>query len=118
MNIPAVQTPETVDDSRRFIRLGWIAAGAVFGGLLLWSIFAPINSAVIAPGQLSVESNRKTIQHLEGGVIRKILVREGQEVKAGDALIDITIKTCNGRLTCAEALGHREFVMTKLYQSA
>ncbi|HNR76701.1 MAG TPA: HlyD family type I secretion periplasmic adaptor subunit, partial [Parvularculaceae bacterium] len=86
---PAVQTPETVDDSRRFIRLGWIAAGAVFGGLLLWSIFAPINSAVIAPGQLSVESNRKTIQHLEGGVIRKILVREGQEVKAGDALIEL-----------------------------
>ncbi|MCB2113859.1 MAG: HlyD family type I secretion periplasmic adaptor subunit [Parvularculaceae bacterium] len=89
MTIPADQTPEAGDDSHRFVRLGWIAAGAVFGGLLLWSIFAPINSAVIAPGQLSVESNRKTIQHLEGGVIRKILVREGQEVKAGDALIEL-----------------------------
>ena len=38
--------------------------------------------------------------------------------EAGDRLIDITLRTCNGRLTCAEALGHREFVMTKLYQSA
>jgi (2R)-sulfolactate sulfo-lyase subunit beta len=38
--------------------------------------------------------------------------------EAGDALTDIMIRTCNGRLTCAEALGHREFVMTKLYPSA
>ena len=38
--------------------------------------------------------------------------------EAGDALIDITLRTCNGRLTAAETLGHREFVMTKLYRSA
>ncbi len=38
--------------------------------------------------------------------------------QAGDALIDITLRTCNGRLTAAEALKHREFVMTKLYRSA
>lgn len=38
--------------------------------------------------------------------------------QAGDHLIEIMLRTCNGRLTCAEALGHREFVMTKLYQSA
>ena len=47
-----------------------------------------------------------------------ILRREVSLDEAGDRLIDITIRTCNGRLTCAEALGHREFVMTKLYQSA
>ncbi len=47
-----------------------------------------------------------------------ILRREMTLDQAGDALIDITLRTCNGRLTCAEALGHREFVMTKLYQSA
>jgi (2R)-sulfolactate sulfo-lyase subunit beta len=47
-----------------------------------------------------------------------ILRREMNLDQAGDALIDIMIRTCNGRLTCAEALGHREFVMTKLYQSA
>lgn len=47
-----------------------------------------------------------------------ILRREMSLDEAGDRLIDITIRTCNGRLTCAEALGHREFVMTKLYQSA
>lgn len=47
-----------------------------------------------------------------------ILKREMTLDEAGDRLLDIMIRTCNGRLTCAEALGHREFVMTKLYQSA
>ena len=36
--------------------------------------------------------------------------------QAGDALIDVTVKTANGRLTCAEALGHREFIITKLIE--
>jgi (2R)-sulfolactate sulfo-lyase subunit beta len=47
-----------------------------------------------------------------------ILRREMNYDQAGDALIDIMMRTCNGRLTCAEALGHQEFVMTKLYRSA
>ena len=47
-----------------------------------------------------------------------ILRREMTLDQAGDQLIDTMIRTCNGRLTCAEALGHREFVLTKLYQSA
>jgi (2R)-sulfolactate sulfo-lyase subunit beta len=38
--------------------------------------------------------------------------------QAGDKLIEIMLKVANGRLTCAEALGHKEFVMTKLYRSA
>jgi (2R)-sulfolactate sulfo-lyase subunit beta len=38
--------------------------------------------------------------------------------EAGDALLDMVVRTANGRLTAAEALGHREFVMTKLYRSA
>lgn len=47
-----------------------------------------------------------------------ILRREMNFDEAGDKLIDITMRTCNGRMTAAEALGHREFVMTKLYRSA
>ena len=48
----------------------------------------------------------------------KILSREMNMSEAGDKLIDTTLRVANGRLTCAEALGHREFVMTKLYRSA
>lgn len=52
-----------------------------------WAFVAPLESAVIALGTIEVESNRKTIQHLEGGIIGEIAVREGDEVKAGDVLI-------------------------------
>ncbi|MEZ5917569.1 MAG: HlyD family type I secretion periplasmic adaptor subunit [Parvularculaceae bacterium] len=100
-----MQTPtDQTDDAHRFSRLGWIAAGVVFGGLVLWSILAPINSAVIAPGQITVESNRKTIQHLEGGVIKDILVKEGAEVKAGDVLVqlDTTIPKANFELMTSQ----------------
>jgi len=47
-----------------------------------------------------------------------ILRREQTLDMAGDALIDMIIRTANGRLTAAEALGHREFSLTKLYRSA
>ena len=47
-----------------------------------------------------------------------ILRREMNLDEAGDALIDMMLRTSNGRLTAAEALGHREFVLTKLYRSA
>ena len=48
------------------------------------------------------------------GILRRELTLD----QAGDQLIDMVLRTCNGRLTCAEALGHREFVMTTLYPSA
>jgi (2R)-sulfolactate sulfo-lyase subunit beta len=47
-----------------------------------------------------------------------ILRREMTIEQAGDALIEMIVRTANGRNTAAEALGHREFVMTKLYRSA
>ena len=50
--------------------------------------------------------------------VSKILSREMNLSQAGDKLIEIMLKVANGRLTCAEALGHKEFVMTKLYRSA
>lgn len=70
----------------------WIAAGmliltALVGGLGAWSAFAPISSAVIAAGQIGVESKIKTVQHLEGGTVEEIFVRDGDHVKAGDNLV-------------------------------
>ena len=50
--------------------------------------------------------------------VSKILKREMNLSQAGDALIETTLKVANGRLTCAESLGHKEFVITKLYRSA
>jgi (2R)-sulfolactate sulfo-lyase subunit beta len=70
---------------------------------------------------IKLTANPKTARTMSEHIdldVSGILRREMTLDQAGDALIDITLRTCNGRLTCAETLGHREFVMTKLYQSA
>ncbi len=67
------------------VAAGIIAFTFVFlGG---WSAIAHIDSAVVADGTIAVESNRKTIQHLEGGIVRDILVRDGDVVNQGDTLL-------------------------------
>jgi HlyD family type I secretion membrane fusion protein len=58
-----------------------------FIGFGLWLAIAPLASAVIAPGIVVVEGNRKTVQHLESGIVKEILVKEGDRVNKGDSLI-------------------------------
>jgi len=70
---------------------------------------------------IKLTANPKTARTMSEHIdldVSGILRREMTLDQAGDLLIDTVIRTCNGRLTCAEALGHREFVLTKLYQSA
>lgn len=70
---------------------------------------------------IKLTANPKTARTMSEHIdldVSGILRREMTLDEAGDRLIDVMLRTCNGRLTCAEALGHREFVMTKLYQSA
>jgi HlyD family type I secretion membrane fusion protein len=57
--------------------------------ILFWGFFAPLDSAAIAPGTVMVIGKRRTIQHLEGGIIKKILVKEGDFVEVGDLLISL-----------------------------
>jgi multidrug efflux pump subunit AcrA (membrane-fusion protein) len=57
------------------------------GGLTVWGALAPIDSAVVASGQVQVESKRKTVQHLEGGQVGEIAVRDGDMVRRGDLLL-------------------------------
>jgi HlyD family secretion protein len=56
-------------------------------GIGIWSAFAPLESAAIASGVVESESSRKTIQHLEGGIVRDILVSDGDTVRTGQTLI-------------------------------
>jgi (2R)-sulfolactate sulfo-lyase subunit beta len=70
---------------------------------------------------IKLTANPKTARTMSEHIdldVSGILRREMTMDQAGDQLIEILLRTCSGRLTCAEALGHREFVMTKLYQSA
>jgi HlyD family secretion protein len=56
-------------------------------GFGAWSVMAPLAEAAIAPGTIKVEGNRRTVQHLEGGIVREILVRDGAKVQAGQVLV-------------------------------
>lgn len=83
----------------------------LFGG---WSVLAPIDSAALAPGIVKVEGNRKTVQHLEGGIIKELHVRDGDSVKAGDVLLvmDQTqaraeLGILHGQLITAQAMAAR-----------
>ena len=78
--------PSGIHDHRSYARLGFAAIALVFGGFGVWAGFAPLDRAAVAQGQVSVESNNKPIQHLEGGIVREILVHDSQQVQEGDVL--------------------------------
>jgi HlyD family type I secretion membrane fusion protein len=75
-----------IPDWKRPAILGYVIITLTFLVLGGWSAVAKLDSAVVASGVVAVESNRKTVQHLEGGIIHDILIREGQRVKQGDIL--------------------------------
>jgi HlyD family type I secretion membrane fusion protein len=83
----AVPYSEQMSDPTRPIRIGGLIILVTFGVFGVWASVAPIDSAATAPGVVMVESNRRAIQHLEGGIVRDILVEEGSRVKAGDVLV-------------------------------
>ncbi|MCF6198739.1 MAG: HlyD family type I secretion periplasmic adaptor subunit [Hyphomicrobiaceae bacterium] len=72
-----------------WIVMGSIGIIALFGGLGTWAATSQISGAIVAPGTLGVESKIKTVQHLEGGLVGKFFVRDGDYVKAGALLITL-----------------------------
>jgi HlyD family type I secretion membrane fusion protein len=71
---------------RSSVLIGVAAIVATFGGIAAWSSTVPIASAVVAPGKVAVASKRKQIQHLDGGIVKTINVRDGDVVQEGDIL--------------------------------
>jgi HlyD family type I secretion membrane fusion protein len=90
-----VTRPETIQDMspkidasrKRLVGIGVLVIVLAFGALGTWAAISPIMSAAVAPAVVKVASERKTVQHLEGGIVKEILVKEGQEVSAGQRLI-------------------------------
>ncbi|EIG56985.1 HlyD family type I secretion periplasmic adaptor subunit [Bradyrhizobium sp. WSM1253] len=75
------------DSIRRIALVGWLIIAAFFGGLGTWAVTAPLNGAVVANAVIKVDGNRKSVQHLDGGIVNELHVREGDKVLAGDLLI-------------------------------
>jgi HlyD family type I secretion membrane fusion protein len=92
------------------LMFGIIVLLAFFGGFGIWSATAPLDSAAIAPGQVVVSSNRREVQHLEGGIVSQLMVREGDTVREGDPIIvldstqaDASLGVLQSRLAYAAA---------------
>lgn len=103
-NLPAVPTvSEWYDDVPRSIRthvvVGLVLLVATFGGFGAWAFGAPLAAAVIAQGTFVATGQNKVVQHLEGGIIKELLVDEGDVVAAGQPLVklDETLARANKR---------------------
>ena len=74
-------------DARAHTRLGWWIVIAGVGGFVWWASYAPLDKGVPLSGTVTVATNKKAVQHLAGGTVEAILVKEGGQVKAGDVLV-------------------------------
>ncbi|MFH5926245.1 HlyD family type I secretion periplasmic adaptor subunit [Roseomonas xinghualingensis] len=88
---PSRATPPLVELPRprtgRPVALGLAVLLAFGGGLGAFSVLVPLSEAAIAPGVIKAEGSRRTVAHLEGGIVREILVRDGNAVRAGQLLM-------------------------------
>ena len=73
-------------DFRSYARIGYLGIAIVFGGFGIWASYAPLDSAAVAQGKVAVETDRKPVQHLEGGIVDEILVKETERVAEGQVL--------------------------------
>lgn len=84
------------------VRLGLRFVVVAIGGFFLWAGTAPLDEGIPAPGVLTVESKRKQVAHLTGGIVGRIGVKEGQRVRAGDELITLDATQAGAALNAAE----------------
>jgi len=76
-------------DDQPIRKIGYLITFLAFGVFGIWSFFAPIGSSALAPGVLVVKTHSKTVQHLDGGIVHKIHVSNGNIVKKGETLISL-----------------------------
>ena len=93
-SLPAIQSKTAEKPASEIItsmegpkRIGLLIFFLVFGVFGLWSALAPLDGAAYAPGTVTVKSYKKSVQHLEGGIVSEILVENGDRVSAGDPLL-------------------------------
>ncbi|MGV0960300.1 MAG: HlyD family type I secretion periplasmic adaptor subunit [Limnohabitans sp.] len=78
---------EQASDTRSIARKGLWVLGLALGSFVLWAALAPLDEGVPAAATVSIDAKRKTIQHLSGGIIKEVLVHEGEHVQKGQLLV-------------------------------
>lgn len=91
-----------VPSARFHLALGFLALLLLVGGFGGWSVFSNISGAIVAHGQLEVDQNRQVVQHLDGGIVSKVLVQEGDVVEAGQVLIELDPSELRSEMTIVE----------------
>ena len=96
-------------DTRAIARTGLLVLAVGFGGFLLWAALAPLDEGVPTQGMVTLDTKRKTVQHLSGGIVKEVLVQEGQQVKEGEALLrlDGAVAKANFEAVRQRYLGYR-----------
>jgi protease secretion system membrane fusion protein len=103
------QGPRASSDTSSVARTGLWVLGLGFGGFLLWAGLAPLDEGVPTQGMVTLDTKRKTVQHLSGGLVKEVLVQEGQQVKEGDPLVrlDGAVAKSNYEAVRQRYLGYR-----------
>ena len=73
----------------RAARIGLWTLGVGFGGFLLWAALAPLDEGVPSHGMVTIDTKSKPVQHLTGGIVKQVMVREGDVVKEGQTLLEL-----------------------------
>ncbi|BCB08594.1 HlyD family type I secretion periplasmic adaptor subunit [Vreelandella venusta] len=84
-------------------KLGYAILGIALGGFVLWSVTASLAVAVVAPGNVSMASFKRSVQHLEGGIVRELLVEDGAKVEAGQPLVILSDTQVRSQLEIAQS---------------
>ncbi|WP_261137227.1 HlyD family type I secretion periplasmic adaptor subunit, partial [Serratia entomophila] len=91
LSAPTTSLEETLpQDERKYTRLGWLVLAIGLLGSFIWAAFAPLDKGVVSAGSVIVSGNRKTVQAPAGGIIKSIKVKEGDKVKAGEVLVQLS----------------------------
>lgn len=97
------EADETADitNSDRAARIGLWTLAIGLGGFLVWASLAPLDEGVPTQGMVSIDTKRRTVQHLQGGMVQEVLVREGEQVKAGQLLVRLDDSTVRANFEAA-----------------
>ena len=89
-SLPGVRSaPLPPSDTGRAARTGLWVLGLGLGGFFLWAAVAPLDEGVPSQGVVAIDTKRKAVQHLSGGIVKQVFVREGDVVQAGQPLISL-----------------------------
>ena len=105
----ATESNHSASDTGRAARLGLWVLGVGFGGFLLWAAIAPLDEGVPTQGTVTIDAGRTTVQHLSGGIVQQVLVREGDLVGEGQPviLLDSAVARANYESVRQRYLGFR-----------